>query len=166
MQLTKTTLEAQQFLQSQHPGAKIDDSIYKLPADFQLLADQFVGGVQFEKLLSAATLDDDQFLYEFKSTAGTRYYILEMDYVTGFHAVEQQMKQQLGENIRFVAVQSPPKQFFDCPPSAFYVGRNSVPESFDATRQYFNCMYGSEEYYFTFLIEKSSIADFGLSVTL
>ncbi|HCC84460.1 MAG TPA: hypothetical protein DEP87_02155 [Candidatus Pacebacteria bacterium] len=137
-----------------HPDAAIEESVYKVPKNFQLLLDQFNNGISFKKLLRACKLEDDQFLYEIETTQGAHYYIFEIDFLKSFQSIREKLEGWLGEKIHFVEAIFQPVKFSDCPPSQFYVGKNPVPIDFDLTKKYFNWKHGTENYYFNFLFKK------------
>jgi hypothetical protein len=125
-----------------------------LMPDFTKLIEQFqkTKDHSIEKLLKVMEISPDTTIYVIQTNKGV-FYVYEIDFISSFKDVENEVREYIGNHYEFYPVQQPLAFFKETGPvqaSQLY----QKPDDWDMISTYCTDKFTSKPYYFAFLIEK------------
>lgn len=126
--------------------------------DFQKLIDQFkdTEDVRFLREIRARQVSPDELCYEIQTSDGV-YYVFEIDYIGDFNThVLEPLTAEIGQFTKMFEVKSPLTLDESEPGrlATIYITPPNWKKQWKVTSKYANCKYGSQPYYYNFLVKK------------
>lgn len=117
--------------------------------NFPKLLQQFQGDLKFVSLLKVHELSPDTFGYEIKTNKG-KYLVFEIDFIDSFDSLKEEIS-FIGTYDEFVPVKQTLK--FEESQPYLYASKYTKPTQWNQIERFVNDKYGSELFYFTFLLK-------------